>query len=131
PDLLEYANEDPTGYSYHALNALVPAKKRKELLETYQKRVSDPHLSPAVKMALIDSLARSSVEIPHQVLDRLGRDPVPEVRDSVLGYLRASVLRYGRRSDRTRIARFTKEPAGVLRARASSILVEIAAGIER
>lgn len=125
PDLIRVSERDPSGYSYHTLNALVKGAGQAELVALYLKRLENPGLSAVAKVALLDSVARSSSRLPGRVSDRLLRDPSPEVRESMLGYLRNSVLRKSRMEDFPRLIRALEDPADLIRLRALSILTEI------
>lgn len=125
PVLLEYSERDPTGYSYHTLNAIAVGEDARRVLAAYRERIRERKLSAVGKMAILDSIARTSVGIAPRERDRLAKDEFPEVRDSLLGYLRHSVLKLGRTEDIEPVAKLARDPDGALRMRAYSILIEI------
>jgi hypothetical protein len=124
PSLLEFSARDRSGYSYHTLNALGRSRDIPLILATYRERIADEKLAPMAKMAILDSLARTAMEVPSRELRRLVLDPVPEVRESTLGYLRASVLKWKRMKDIALVAASLSDPADRIRLRAIFILGE-------
>lgn len=131
PVLLEYSERDPTGYSYHTLNALATGEESRRVLDAYRERIRERKLPAVGKMAILDSIARTSVGIAPRDRDRLAKDEFPEVRDSLLGYLRHSILKLGRTEDIEPVAKLAHDPDGAIRMRAFSILMEIPASLRK
>jgi hypothetical protein len=94
PDLIRQFDGDATGYYVHALNALVTPENRVEVTKLYRSHLTKPGVSPAVKIALIDTLVRLQSEIPPREMALLLSDPSYEVRESAIAYIR-SALRGG------------------------------------
>lgn len=125
PELIAYSSADSTGYSYHTLNALASGAEMRRVLGIYRARLESIDLRPASKVAILDSLARTSIEVPGWTIDRLLLDAVPEVRESTLGYLRSSIMNRGRAGDIPRVARALLDGTDAIRWRAVSILAEV------
>lgn len=131
PDLISFSATDSSGYSYHALNAVASGPEMRRVLGIYRARLEESELRPAAKVAILDSFARTAIEIPGGTLDRLLQDSVPEVRESVLGYLRSSVIHHRRGADVSRVARGLSDVADAIRWRALSILSEVPKGMRK
>lgn len=98
PYLMQVSEKDRTGYSYHALNAILVDKEIPKITALYKQRLASTHASPAVRMALLDSLSRLQVELDVPTLERFLKDESPEVRSSALYFVRNSLLRHQRKS---------------------------------
>ena len=131
PDLMEFSERDPTGYAYHALNAVALGADRAKVLALYRRRIRNRDLAPVAKMTLLDSLARTAEEISTSDLERLLADRVPEVRMSAIGYLRNLILRSARAGDVKLLAERLGDPADRLRLQALSIFEEIPKPLRR
>lgn len=93
PTLLAFAVRDRTGYSYHALNALIEEKDFQKIGEIYRERLRKPKTAFAAKMAMLDTLGRIGTEIDLELLHSLLVQDEPEVRSSAIYYIRTSILR--------------------------------------
>ena len=91
-ELLARAEQDDSGFFYHAANALISPETRSHVVEIYHRRVLAPETAPAARMALLDALGRLEIRLPPTELSALLRHPYPEVGDSALGYLRFFLL---------------------------------------
>lgn len=98
PYLMQVSEKDRTGYSYHALNAILIEKEIPKITELYKQRLMSPHASPAARMALLDSLSRLQAELDIPTLEKFLKDESPEVRSSTLYFVRNALLRHQRKS---------------------------------
>ncbi len=93
PDLIRESESDVSGYTYHAMNALIHSQNRNEIALLYKKRLLSSRCSPAAKLALIDTLGRLHVSLSESQLRTLLKDPTIEVVSATLYYLREWILR--------------------------------------
>ena len=93
PDLVKLSENDPTGTYYLTLNSLITSFNEKEYKELYAKRLLSGSAQPAARMILLDTLLRMQFRLsPKQLSEFLFHDPSPEVRESALYYLHATLL---------------------------------------
>ncbi|MCM2277386.1 MAG: hypothetical protein NDJ89_04865 [Oligoflexia bacterium] len=94
PELLAASAHDDTGYSYHAINALLDEDSRAQATRIYRERLAERRTSAASKVALLDTLARLAAPLEERLLERLLlEDSSHEVRSAALSYLRHFAVR--------------------------------------
>lgn len=127
PDLLLHVPADPDGFLTIALNSMMDSKNQKSILESYKTNVSTKGVSNAAIVAMLEPLGRLNVVLERSVLDALAESPSPEVRSSVLYYLRVMALRNHRFENLDLLAKLLKAPEFQLRLQAVSIGTEVGA----
>lgn len=93
PDLLQFSETDRSGFSYHAINALITPDNRRQIIERYRARLANSATSPAARMALLDTLGRLQTSVDSQVVEQLAQDPAEGTRSALVNYLRSFLLR--------------------------------------
>lgn len=129
-ELIVDAPQDTSGYTYHALNTLMDSENQPELLKIYVSRLGEKN-SPAVTVALLDSLARTQEDLKTNLLDRLFNSEHPEVRSAALYYVRSRVLTFNRSSFIAYLDRGIRDETFQIRLQALVQLNEMSLSVRR
>jgi hypothetical protein len=125
PDLLLHVPADPDGFLTVAVNAMMDSKNQKTILDSYKENLNAKGVSYAAIVAMLEPLGRMNIAISRDVLANLSASPSPEVRSSVIYYLRIMALRNKRFENLDLLAGFLKSPEFQLRLHAVSVAGEI------
>jgi hypothetical protein len=127
PDLLLHVPADPDGFLTVALNSMMDSKNQKSILDSYVENVSSKGVSYAAIVAMLEPLGRLNIALSRDVLNSLASSPSPEVRSSVIYYLRIMALRNKRYENLDLLNGFLKSPEFQLRLQTVSVAGEIGA----
>jgi hypothetical protein len=95
-EIKRISEQDETGFSYLALDALVDSARTPALTLLYIERLTGPRTSDPAKVILLDSLIRMGVGLDSEVLLPLllGEKSSPEVKSAALYYLRGRLVQF-------------------------------------
>lgn len=96
PDLLLHVPADPDGFLTVAVNAMMTDKNQTEILNSYQEILEPGNIkrvSSGAIVAMLEPLGRLAIRLPKPMLQGLKEHESPEVRASLLYYLRIMALR--------------------------------------
>lgn len=131
PVLLRFSEEDETGYSYHALNAILTPQNQRDVLKAYRERLEAQRkpggrkLSPAAQVALIDAMTRAGLDLDPGLVEAFLTDVEPEVRSSGLYYVRMALLKKRRYDGLKLLAVALADPAFQIRMQALYVVSEL------
>lgn len=127
PELQSRAASDPDGFLILALSALLDEQNKDSILKTYTDALSnEAELSPAAIVSMLEPLGRLGQALPKDVVERLAAHSFPEVRSSLLAYLRTLALTHNKRDHDAVISKFLTASEFQLRLQAISLLKEVA-----
>jgi hypothetical protein len=104
---------------------MMDSKNQKTILDSYLGNLSSKGVSFAAVVAMLEPLGRMNILVPRDVLSTLGSSPSPEVRSSVIYYLRIMALRNKRTENLDLLASFLRSAEFQLRLQAVSVSSEI------
>ena len=129
PDLLLRASTDDDGFTVLAVNSMMTAKNADFILKNYTDHLAPSHigtLSAPVVVAMMEPMARMNVRLPRSTLLKLSSATSPEIRSSVLYYLRLMAIRNGQLENLDLVTEMTRAREMQLRLQAISASAEIA-----
>ena len=130
PDLLLHVPADPDGFLTVAVNAMMTDKNQTQILNSYQENLAPEQLtrtSPGAIVAMLEPLGRLAIKLPKQVVRGLSVHTSPEVRSSLLYYLRMMALRHGVYENLDLVADMLRAKEFQIRLQAVSVSAEVLA----
>lgn len=125
PDLLLHVPADPDGFLTVAVNSMMDSKNQRSILDSYVSNLSSSGVSFAAVVAMLEPLGRMNIALKRDVLNSLASSTSPEVRSSVIYYLRIMALRNKRYEHLDLLAQFLKSAEFQLRLQAVAVGGEI------
>lgn len=128
PELLHAVPADPDGFLTNAVNSMMEPGNQSQILKSYQDSFSPkalPTVAPAAIVAMLEPLGRLNVALPKEALEALRAHASPEVRSSLIYYLRIMALRNKKFDSLDLLTSLTKAPEFQVRLQAVSVSSEI------
>lgn len=98
PELQARVSSDPDGFLILALSSLIDETNKDSVLKTYTEALNDSdRLSPGAIVAILEPLGRLGQPIENEIALKLWSHPYPEVRSSLLSYIRVTALTHKKR----------------------------------
>ncbi len=91
-DLVSQSLFDETGYSIHTMNTLLNEKNGLSTIKFYHEQLTSSKVSPATRMALLDTLGRLGFKLTNQELKALKKTSSIQEKSSILSYMRTMAL---------------------------------------
>lgn len=129
PDMIDLVPTDSNGFLILGLNSMVTEKNQKLILDTYLNQLSSKNIgtnSNGALMAMLEPMGRMGIKIPNSAVQNLKSNESPEVRSSLLYYVRMMVLRHRNFEHVEIVNEMTKASEYQIRLQAESISSEIA-----
>jgi hypothetical protein len=127
PDLLLHVPADPDGFLTVAINSMIDGKNQTSVLNSYQDALSSPGVSNAAVVAMLEPLGRLGIELTREILNALRDSASPEVRSSLVYYVRVMTLRNQKTGNLDILASLLKAPEFQIRLQTVSVSAEILA----
>lgn len=127
PDLLLHVPADPDGFLTVAVNSMMDSKNQKSILDSYVTNLSSPGVSNAAVVAMLEPLGRMNIALSREIVVGLSESPSPEVRSSLIYYLRIMALRNKRYDNLDLLASLLHAPEFQIRLQVVSVAHEIGA----
>jgi hypothetical protein len=129
PDLLTRMTSDADGFTVLAVTSLMTDKNSKQILHLYSEALAPSRIDrlPApVAVAMLEPFARMNVKLPRTTLLKLSASSSPDIRASLLSYLRVMALRNGVLENLDLVTEMTLASEVQIRLQAISISAELA-----
>lgn len=97
PDMIALVPSDRDGFLILGLNAMMTEKNQKQILATYSKQLTPQTfgaVSAGALVAILEPYGRLGIKLPPDSADLLEKHKSPEVRGSLLYYVRVMALRH-------------------------------------
>lgn len=129
PELTDRAAIDRDGFTAVALNSMLTDRNKNRILKIYAARLQTDldRLSDAVIVAFMEPIGRLSYQLPRSTLVALKDHASPDVRASLLYYLRLMALRAHNEQNVDLVADLLQAPEYQVRLQAQSITSEMQA----
>ena len=125
-DLLLHVPADPDGFLTVAVNSMMDPKNQKTILDSYVSNLNSlGGVSYAAQVAMLEPLGRLGVVLSRDVLNALSTSASPEVRSSLIYYLRMMALRNHRYENLELLAGLLKAGEFQIRMQVVSVSSEI------
>jgi hypothetical protein len=128
PELIELVPTDRDGFVTLALNSMMTDKNQSFILDTYIDLLDPKYqssLSASAIMAMLEPLGRVGIKLSRPTLTALKKNPSPEIRGSLLYYIRIMALRNRVFENLDLVTEMTKAEEFQLRLQAISVSAEI------
>lgn len=129
PDLFSRMTTDEDGFTVLAVTSLMTEKNSNQILHLYTEALAPSRqssVSVPVIVAMLEPFARLNVKLPRATLLKLSAASSPDVRASLLSYLRVMALRNGVLENLDLVTDMTRAPEVQVRLQAISISAELA-----
>ena len=130
PDMLELVPTDSNGFLTLGLNSMMTEKNQKQIIDTYLNLLDSKNIgtvSNGSLMAMLEPMGRLGVRLPKTTIQQLKANESPEIRSSLLYYVRMMVLRHRVRDNVDVVSELAKASEYQVRLQAESVLGEITA----
>lgn len=127
PELQNRVPTDSDGFLILTLSSLLDNENKDSVLKTYTETLNGniESVSAGAIVAMLEPLGRLGEQLSKETLTKLEAHAYPEVRSSLLSYLRVLTLTHNKRDNDAMITKALAAPEFQLRLQAVSIIKEI------